>query len=175
MVYEGEIVDGVPNGFGRVMYYCSGPEQVKSIVGNFVKGMPEGKCIKFCLKDEEIAVTITFVLRSMVQIEKQGTIIPNTDQKPYYETNFDSLQFNEAEVKNFKKGAEPQQEEEKKRSSNTAQNAADDKISITDMLNEKMKNLDLNKEAKAKFPEFKAFDEHQNITCIGPDNHKKVT
>ena len=23
MVYEGEIVDGLPNGFGRIMYYCS--------------------------------------------------------------------------------------------------------------------------------------------------------
>lgn len=104
MVYEGEIFDGLPNGFGRVMYFCSSPEQVKSMVGNFVKGVPEGQFIKFCLKDEEIATTITFVLRSMVQIEKQGTIIDAKadDQKPFHETNFDSLQFKESEVKNFK-------------------------------------------------------------------------
>lgn len=157
MVYEGEIVDGLPDGFGRIMYYCSAsqqipivPEQVKSLVGNFVKGKPQGKFIKFHLKDEEIAVTITFVLRSMVQIEKQGTIIvPDTEeQKAWNETNFDSLQFNEAEVKTFKEGAEPQQEE-KKQSSTTA---PDDKNSITDLINEKMKNLDLNKENKAKYP-----------------------
>lgn len=37
-----------------------------------------------------------------------------------------------------------------------------------------MKNLDLNKENKAKFPQFKAFDEGENITYLGPEEHKNV-
>ena len=104
MVYDGEIVEGLPNGFGRMMYYCSGPEQVKSIVGNFVKGVPQGKCIKFVLGDESVEISITFVIRSLLKTVKQGIVLPQSadDQKPFYETDFDNLKWNDGEVKNFK-------------------------------------------------------------------------
>jgi hypothetical protein len=51
-VYEGKLLRKKPHGFGRMVYKYE--NQVKSMVGEFIDGYPNGKIIKFFINPKAL-------------------------------------------------------------------------------------------------------------------------
>lgn len=85
MLFEGQLQDQKPNGFGRLIYQNE-YTQTKCYVGFFENGQPKGKYMKFTMVESQ---------DNTVTLEQQG-IAQITD-----ETNIDRIKIVEQKIETF--------------------------------------------------------------------------
>ena len=172
-LFEGQFMDKIPYGFGRLIYLNS-DKQVKCYVGFFENGYPVGKTKKFCMVKST----------GKILLENQGVAKPEADclldDIEIIEENIISFGGPKLKVKKEEKDEEDKEdekadeeanmEEEEKSNQQQIQEEEEEDPPLDNELIEQMKSIAIDDEEQED-----VLEDDPNIVCLTPFNFDTVS